>query len=183
MNTTRLVENEQQATAIVKFFPQWNMILFLHDREKFQIFSTAYIGAKKGRVWTCLVVFPIPVCFGWSRVSSISRFPVRERRSLRASNSRRNRFHATHTHTHTHTTITCSFSISVYTHCVLWKVPFGERESPSGQTRKSVNDYIYTQKRKEFCCWKTSTVSVLLEFFLYIIKEGGGKQIFIWNCL
>jgi hypothetical protein len=125
--------------------------------------------------------FSIPVCFGWSRVSSISRFPVRERRSLRASNSRRNRFHATHTHTHTHNDNLFVFYFCIHTLCVVKSPLWRERESKWADTANRLT-IIYTHKNvknsvagRHLLCLPSTGI------LLYIIKEWKKKNKFLFE--
>ena len=176
------------------------MILFFAVEKSFKS-SWLRIQAQKGEIiLTCFVVFPFRLLHGWSRVSSISRFPVRERPTPDGIDSTRHT-QPTGLYTHTHNENLFVFYFCIRnTHCVLWKVPFGERERERergrrvqvGRHGKSVNDYIYTQKWKEFgcCCWKTSTVSLSYwNSFVHNKREGEKekkkkkKKRFILNCL
>ena len=161
MNTARLVENEQQATAIVKFFPQWNMILFLHGREKFQIFSTAYIGAKKGRVWTCFVVFPFPFALAGLESVPFRDFlcvsdAVWERPTPDGIDSTR--------HTHTHNDNLFVFYFCIHTLCVVKSPLWRERESKWADTANRLT-IIYTHKNVKNSVAGRHLLCLLLEFF------------------
>ena len=163
------------------------MILFFAVEKSFKS-SWLRIQAQKGEIiLTCFVVFPFRLLHGWSRVSSISRFPVRERPTPDGIDSTRHT-QPTGLYTHTHNENLFVFYFCIRnTHCVLWKVPFGERERErereEGESKwaDTANrlTIIYTRKNEKNSAAAAGRHLLCLcptGILLYTIKERGKKK-------